>query len=263
VPRELPRGYYRELEPPADLRTFVACGWIKVVRQTDAGARVPILPDGCADIMTYDDSPPFVVGPDPVTRWVPLPEGLVIAALRLRPGAARAILGIDVHELLAASATLTDLVSTARTLRAALRSLEQPAARLARLQDWVRARLDRASSRDRAVIEASRTLARDPRIAVDAVAAELGWSARTLHREFVGACGYGPKYLQRVMRVQGAIRYAHAAGAPSLSSIAAKLGFADQAHMTRDFRSITGFTPGVCLAGADAELGRWLDEEWS
>jgi len=30
--RELPVGYWRELAPSADLRDFIACGWINAVR---------------------------------------------------------------------------------------------------------------------------------------------------------------------------------------------------------------------------------------
>jgi AraC-like DNA-binding protein len=37
-------------------------------------------------------------------------------------------------------------------------------------------------------------------------------------------------------------------------------GYADQAHMTREFRDLTGFTPRQLLGRAVADVGRWLDE---
>jgi hypothetical protein len=48
---------YREIRPSSDLRAVVACRWVRVVRL--AGRRGPsaIIPDGCADIMAYDDAP--------------------------------------------------------------------------------------------------------------------------------------------------------------------------------------------------------------
>ncbi len=92
---------------------------------------------------------------------------------------------------------------------------------------------------------------------------QLGWSARRLHRRFVDACGYGPKMLQRILRLQRVIRLARAAGGASLSlaGLTREAGFADQAHMNRDFRALTGFTPPDLLAGWNAEVGRWLELE--
>ena len=44
-------AYYREFAPAHDLRDVVACNWVNVVRHSEFGARTPIIPDGCSDIM--------------------------------------------------------------------------------------------------------------------------------------------------------------------------------------------------------------------
>jgi AraC-like DNA-binding protein len=62
------------------------------------------------------------------------------------------------------------------------------------------------------------------------------------------------------MRIQRAIRESHDAARSNLAEIAA--GFADQAHMTRDFRDITGFTPAQHLATTRPESGLWIAEDW-
>ena len=93
--------------------------------------------------------------------------------------------------------------------------------------------------------------------AVDDAAAELGWGARRLHRQITTACGYSPKLLHRVLRLQRAIRIAHA-GQRSLASLAAAAGYADQAHMTREFTALTDLPPARYLALADPRVGRWL-----
>jgi AraC-like DNA-binding protein len=261
--RALPSGHYRELEPAADLRAYVACGWIKSVRLAPGDAAdgsIPVIPDGCADIITYDADPPFVVGPDDSTRWVPMHDGLVITGLRLRPGALRSVLGCSAWELLGRSALLSDLSRDGAALHRALQAARELSDRLALLEGWVRARLLRAAVRDVAVLRACRMIALRPQVRMDSVADALGWNARMLHREFSAACGYGPKYLQRILRVQGVLRAAHTLPEPRrLSDVAIELGFADHAHLTRDFRSITGFTPSEYLPLADAELGRWLE----
>ncbi|MFO0740091.1 MAG: helix-turn-helix domain-containing protein [Labilithrix sp.] len=261
--------FYREYAPAPDLREVVACGWVKVVTTS---MRVPVIPDGCADVIMIGEGEPIVVGPDEITRWVPLEAGVVISALRLRPGAARAMLGLRAGELLGESGLLRDVVRGVRDLEDDLRALEAPAARVARLERWARDRLatSSAADRDRRIIAGCRMLARDPGLTMDVLADHFGWNARMLHREFVAACGYGPKYFQRIMRVQGVIREAtrQDAARPAgtrmapLSALAANLGFSDQAHMTRDFKSIVGLTPSAYLAEHDHELGRWLDEGW-
>lgn len=255
--------HYREFAPAPDLRDFVACTWIKIVRHRGGPPLVPIIPDGCSDLITYGDGAPFVVGPDRVTRWAELRDGLVITGLRLRPGAMRVVFGPRADEMLGAHAALADLQRGADRLQHELEGARSLDDRLAALEGWTRSRLQRVPDRARAIVGACRSLAAAPQIAIDRIADELGIGVRTLHRDIVAACGYGPKTLQRIMRVQRALRAAHAAGPTArLGDVALVAGFADQAHMTRDFRSITGFTPTAYLRDwTTSELGRWLDDD--
>jgi AraC-like DNA-binding protein len=113
------------------------------------------------------------------------------------------------------------------------------------------------------VIEAARLLSK-PGWTVDAVADRFGWSVRRVHRQFVSTCGYGAKVLQRILRLQRAIRIAHAASSSrtwSLTHLAAAAGYADQSHMSREFRALTGFTPADYLMASDRRVGTWLDED--
>jgi AraC-like DNA-binding protein len=74
---------------------------------------------------------------------------------------------------------------------------------------------------------------------VSRVADQLGVSTRQLHRRTTMAVGYGPKMLARVMRA----RRLHRVTATSLAELAYKAGYASQAHMGDDVRSLTGMTP--------------------
>jgi transcriptional regulator GlxA family with amidase domain len=141
-----------------------------------------------------------------------------------------------------------------------LEAAGNPAARRAAMERWVRRQLARGGNADLPLVAAAGLLATEPGQTVASLADWLGWDTRRLHREFVAGCGYGPKTLQRILRVQRALRLAHAAAtAPRLADVAAVAGYADQAHMTRDFRALTGFTPVAFLAAVDPELGRWND----
>jgi AraC-like DNA-binding protein len=256
------RPYYREIRPSIDLHAVVACRWVRVVRLGGRPGPSAIIPDGCADIMVDDDAPPHVAGPDAITRWTTLHEGTVITGLRLRPGAVRAILGCDARHIVNGGARLSDLAPGAARLHVRLLTAASLPQRHALLEDWVRGALVRAASGDRAVIAACRQIAADPRSELGAIARQFRWTARTMHRQFRAACGYGPKHLQRIMRIQAAIRAAHTAAPVRLVDVAAAAGYADQAHMSRDFRDITGFSPREYIGSTRPEFGAWLRDDW-
>jgi AraC-like DNA-binding protein len=254
--------YYREFKPSIDLLPYVACTWVRLVRHSTKVLVAPITPDGCTDIMVYDDQPPRVAGPDATTRWTSLHDGLVITGLRLRPGAAQAVFGCPASLIVNSTVLLGDITAEAAGLNQRLLATGDIHDRHVLLSDWVRGRLADVKARDAAVIGACQRLATETHVEVGAVAQRLGWNSRMMHRQFVAACGYGPKHFQRIMRMQHAIRAMHSSPGMGIAAAAAKVGYADQAHMTRDFRSITGFTPATLIAATAPEFGAWISDEW-
>ena len=76
------------------------------------------------------------------------------------------------------------------------------------------------------------------------LASDAGMATITFARAFRRAYGAGVGAFARAERVELAKR-ALAESARSVSAIAAELGFADQAHLTRVFRDATGWTPAA------------------
>ncbi len=68
-------------------------------------------------------------------------------------------------------------------------------------------------------------------------------SLRSLQRYFKDLVGVSPKWVIRRFRLQALAEVLEAKHTLDLSRIALDLGYSDQAHLTRDFRSITGITP--------------------
>jgi AraC-like DNA-binding protein len=81
---------------------------------------------------------------------------------------------------------------------------------------------------------------------VDATADAVGLTPRHLHRRCLHAFGYGPKTLARVLRFDRALGLARA-GDP-LATVAARSGYADQAHLAREVRAFAGLPIGALLA---------------
>jgi AraC-like DNA-binding protein len=118
-------------------------------------------------------------------------------------------------------------------------------ARLHAFAAWLEARATAHRRLDRAALRAGRAamrLAQQPKVAIEALADEQHVSRRQLERDFGRWIGTSPRHLAQVARVQAVSRRAHARGA-SLADIAADVGFADQAHMSRVVRQLTGLTP--------------------
>lgn len=74
-------------------------------------------------------------------------------------------------------------------------------------------------------------------------AERLGISPRHLHRVVARTTGVGPKYHQRVRRLDRVVTWADASTDPPWSTLAYRAGYCDQSHLNRDVRTLTGMTP--------------------
>jgi len=74
-------------------------------------------------------------------------------------------------------------------------------------------------------------------------------SERQLRRRFSRAVGYGIKTFQRITRLQRlrALAVSPLRPALRLSRLAYELGYADQAHMTREIGALAGISPAALL----------------
>ncbi|MFI0896562.1 DUF6597 domain-containing transcriptional factor [Streptomyces sp. NPDC020983] len=79
---------------------------------------------------------------------------------------------------------------------------------------------------------------------VDALARELDVPVRRLQRLFADYVGASPKWVLRRARLHEAAARADAGTGLDWAALAADLGYADQAHLTRDFAAAVGTTPG-------------------
>ncbi|HSK91540.1 MAG TPA: helix-turn-helix domain-containing protein [Euzebyales bacterium] len=87
-------------------------------------------------------------------------------------------------------------------------------------------------------------------VGVARLADEVGWSRRHLSERFRREYGLPPKTMARIVRFERARRMVTATGGASLGTIAATAGYADQAHMTREWHDFAGGSP---LAWMSAE----------
>ena len=223
------------MAPPLDLAESVACVWTSVSR---GGV---ILPDGCVDLVWRGDRL-IVAGPATGAIESPVPVGTMVFGLRFRLGVAGAALGVPAVELADMSVDAEAVLGRGATDRVAEGGM--PA-----LLGLVRARLRPVDPLDRAAALAMA----QPETRVAELGASLGVSERQLRRRFLDAVGYGPKTLARVLRFQ---RFLQLSGeSTELARLALDAGYADQAHLTREARRLSGRTPAELVASGAGPAG--------
>lgn len=110
--------------------------------------------------------------------------------------------------------------------------------------EWLESRAAAPRRQDRTALRAARAAMRllgQPLAPMEQLADEQHVSRRQLERDFDRWIGVAPRHLAQVARVQGVAREVH--GGASLADAAAGQGFADQPHMSRVVRQLTGLTP--------------------
>ena len=236
---------YREVPPPVDLATHIACLWTQTVR-TDEPYVHRVLPDGCIDIIWYAGSL-HVAGPDTGPFLARLVPGLRIAAVRFRPGMAPGVLGIPADVLRDDRVALAEIwgCDADRLSDQIAASDQRTATRI--LAREVGRRLRAASGPPDPIATAVGGLVRR-RLDVRQFAERIGLSERQLRRRSFAAFGYGPKTLQRILRFRRAVALARR-GVP-FADVAVHAGYADQPHLAREVKQLAGVSLGE-LVGAD------------
>jgi AraC-like DNA-binding protein len=165
-----------------------------------------------------------------------------VAAIRLRPAAARSLLGFSVDEAAGRFLDLEQLFPSAAVLHERLAEASNDAARLVVLEEWLLTLPYRSSRRE--IEGAVATILRSGGCAaIETLSSLTGTRLRHLERQFREEVGLSPKTFSRIVRLQGALRRIRD-GVP-LSDVALACGYYDQAHMTRDFRQLAAISPGV------------------
>ncbi|MFI9323369.1 DUF6597 domain-containing transcriptional factor [Kitasatospora aureofaciens] len=164
-----------------------------------------------------------------------------VLGVKFRPGAFRPFAGHPVGGLADRSVPAADYFGP-EVDRVNARILDEPTAE--RADEFLRPRLpapDPVAEEVAAMVE--RITGSPDLCRVDELARELGVSVRSLQRLFAEYVGASPKWVLRRARLHEAAERAANEGKLDLAALAVELGYADQAHLTRDFTAAVGVSP--------------------
>ncbi|WP_182881856.1 helix-turn-helix domain-containing protein [Microbispora sp. H10949] len=168
-----------------------------------------------------------------------------VLGTRFRPGGFRPFLGgpvsrltgrfVEISEMYgAAGATLVEQVLAEPDAQAAIALVEAFLLSLEPDQDPLSEEVAALT----AMVENDVSVTR-----VDELAARSGRSVRSLQRLFRDYVGIGPKWVIRRFRLHEAAERVYQG--LDLATLAAELGYTDQAHLTRDFTAAVGIPPAA------------------
>lgn len=234
--------------PPraAELASVVECVWM--CRRPGATGTESVLPSGRAQLVIgLDASHRFASFVGPLTR----PRTIESAAQRraigvvFRPGGLTAVTGWaasdaaddDVGLDAVTRIDVTDLLEHLCNVPSAVGAVDA----VERVLCSQLAMVDRAPSGE--VWRAIRSL--ENGATVPDAAANAGAAPRRLRRTFRDEVGMTPKRFARLQRFRVALSSVRARPVRPLAEVAVASGYADQAHMTRDFVEFGGVTPGA------------------
>jgi AraC-like DNA-binding protein len=239
---------YQEFLPDRRLTPLVECGWARSGSPTGA---LRVIPDGCVDVFVSSAGDVMIAGPATTFYDLRADQGCAYVGLRLRTGAAAAVVGQPVNELCDRQVPVDSVFGVGpHVLAETVLTAMTPARRVAALQRLLTDHWDHAEPMvDTAVTRAVGILPQRPDRPVSGLADAVGLSERQLRRRFETAVGYGPKRLSRVLRLQRLLDLIRSRSAGiQWAELAVEANYADQPHMINECRALAGMSP-VALPG--------------
>jgi len=261
---------YAEHHVGPALAERIECIWI--AEDADAAPTAPerVLPDGCLEWIFHLGSPyadgsgrpqatSFLASPTTGPLEIAPTGPVSTMGVRFRPGGARGLL--PPLSLFHGAFPTPEEAWDGEGRRAQEEVGNAPGfrARRAVVERFLEKRLERArASSSRLPAAVSLVLARRGRLPVGRIAERVGCSRRQLEREFAEGVGLSPKELSRIARFQNVLRLAGRNPAAGWADLAARCGYADQAHLVREFRAFSGATPTSSKEETHGALARYF-----
>jgi AraC-like DNA-binding protein len=218
------------------------------MRSGSATRSLRVMPDGCADLFVTTEGSVMVAGPATAFYDLRADNGSVLAGLRLRPGAAAAVLGRSASDVKDHQVAIDSVFGVAGSrLAENLFGTTTSRQRVMLLEDALAAYFGVVEPVvDQPVARAVEMLRIRPDQPVSSLASAVGLSERQLRRRFRAAVGYGPKRLGRIFRFQRLMDLIHAADdRMRWAELAIEAGYADQSHMINECLVLAGAPPTV------------------
>jgi AraC-like DNA-binding protein len=187
-----------------------------------------------------------LVGPQTFPRAQLSMSGSVhVFNILFQPTGLHQLVGVDMNSLIDRDPAASDVFGTSAVrLGDVVRSAPDFFARVRAVEQWLDGVMEKRARSNEAVYHASTLLINTAgRIRIDDLVRQAGMSASQLQRLFSKQVGMTPKGYARLVRFDRALVARRNARERSWTDILHELGYFDQAHFIREFRTFTGISP--------------------
>jgi AraC-like DNA-binding protein len=258
---------FHELPPPPRLRELVWSLWVQQVPAQSEPYSHRTVPDGGVHLLHRLGGGVDVRGPRTRPSVEIIEPGVTLIGVRLRPGVASGLLRVSARDLRDAHVAIEDVPGRWAMLSERLSAAKSPRQALGSLLDQLTIEAEHGVAPDPVVQRSVHSLLPLGAGGVGEAASDAGVSDRHLRRLFDVHVGISPKVLQEVLRLQCVLADIQTAltgpqrpgGMVRFASLAARHGYFDQAHLTREFRRLVGASPGEFVARTEHECGAHHD----
>lgn len=222
--------YYSEEQPRALPTGIVHCFWtLKTVRRLKADFMYTVMPDACIDFVfdTARMTAPIVMTPTVAIETLNLGTKFHYVGVRFNPGVFKN--GVNLKNVIGNQKELDGpLLEGMGMTDTALLASQSEQDHYVQLEKAIGALIDsRLVERNNFIENVLRSMQHG--LTINEVADKAGYSSRQLRRKVYSETGYSPLQLRRIVRFQSV-----------LSSGEYELKFADQSHLIKEFKAVTG-----------------------
>ncbi len=238
---------YIETKPAADHSQYVECYWQFHTENIHENAPTHVIvPDGAVSLsyIFLPNKQAFVglTGPSLLAHKISLVPGATYAGIRIRPGVAGSVLGANIYDYrdkfgpqIRPQPEIVKMMQAQLTDQPLVRDLPS----LLRIATELI--VENAMPLDDPVCEfANAIMQACGGTNLGELSAPVDISPRQLRRRFKTQCGLTPKEFSRLRRVRKTCIELLGRNDLTLADAASQSGFADQAHMTREFTEVFG-----------------------
>ncbi|SHG30012.1 helix-turn-helix domain-containing protein [Pedobacter caeni] len=218
---------------------------------------IRVLPDACVEVFVNYTSTPVAIISDELHKRsivtfrmsqpmdVKMRKGAGVIAICFHPGMAYNFIQLPMHVLSDTMIALADIWGRmAAEIEEKMAGSGNNEARVSLLQKYLLKELMKDND-DLQIVHCLRQVSLSAGlIPLGRLVCDTGLSQRHLSRKFQEYVGLSPKEYLRVSRFICSLAHLKRYPAFSLTEIAHKSGYYDQAHFIRDYKDYTGYTPG-------------------
>jgi len=231
--------YTKKYYPSKDLKNIIHIYWI-LENNTDKTINIPVVPDGCMDIV-YENNELLLVGSLDEGIVIPLKANSKVFGIRFRPSLLPQLLSINADKL------------TNKTLP--LKSISEELFSLLNFsEDIIDNKINKLNvifEKQYYLITLNHTLLKlldeiilnKGDISIGELSNRYHMNPRKLERTFKNLMGLSPKKFTNIIRFLSIFKYLLKNGFNELSLKALDFGYYDQAHFNKEFKKFSNLTP--------------------